>query len=88
MGGIVKDEYGDMKDIVIVASEFNKVLERLQSALDDPGVYKMDEIGKKTWAYNLSDIPYFTGYLIAYPFVWFTFWLWMGVLQAKEEIWD
>ena len=43
---------------------------------------------KKTFTDYLSDIPFYTGYWLTYPFIWFAFWLWMGIVQAKEEIWD
>lgn len=48
----------------------------------------LTDIPPRTWQDTLSDIPYFTAYYIAYPFIWLTYWLWQGVAQAKEEIWE
>lgn len=42
---------------------------------------------KKTWHDYLADIPYHLAYWFSYPFVWLVFWLWQGIMQAREEIW-
>ncbi len=43
---------------------------------------------EKTWKDYLSDIPYNTGFYIAYPFLWLAYWFRQGVAGAKIDIWD
>lgn len=43
---------------------------------------------KKTFTDYLSNIPFYTGYWLSYPFVWLVYWIKEGMLQAKEEVWD
>lgn len=42
---------------------------------------------KKTWEDYSSDVPFYFAFYLSYPFVWLAFWLWEGIMQAKEEVW-
>jgi len=42
----------------------------------------------KTWKDYLSDIPFYFAFWLSYLFLWLSYWLWQGIMQAKEEIWD
>lgn len=84
-----------IKDAVLAGAQLNE--DSMKEALFErlvPSVKSvdLDNLYFRTWKDYLkdylSDIPYYTGYYLAYPFIWLVFWLWEGIVQAKEEIWD
>jgi hypothetical protein len=89
----------DIKQIALQGAELNKdSIEKTMAEGIAEGILptksltdiakELNEMFPKTWKDYLSDIPFYFAYYLGYPFIWLAYWLWQGIMQAKDEVWD